>query len=339
MLFVYILAIVVVLLLLFCISNNAPPIDVVYSYIDRDDPKLITQNEGAGFKDHDPACELKYSMRSVLKHIPWIRKIYVVMPNETIRFIDENKRQKDNRIVYVRDKDLLGFDTTCPLTKEFNMYKLKAFGCADNVIYFNDDMFVGADANKSQFFNKDNKPYILHNEPYTRNNYDEHKAIFDETKASQNLYDSAAYKYRIMRAHMFAYQLFGKDARTPKHLFHTNHNAMPINLTELEELVEVMRQNYPNAEYVLNAREMNRMAPQFQELYMLWIANKYNREIEHMRMHYYECTHVPNSRRMFMMPTLFCINTNAVNVPTDKDVAHEVSVLRHLYPDPTPYEK
>lgn len=320
------------------LQTNTLQVDVVYSYIDRYDPLLNLQNEGAGFKDHDPACELMYSMRSVLKNIPWIRKIYVVMPNETIRFIDERKRQKDNRIVYVRDKDLLGFDTTCSLTKEFNMYKLKSFGCATNVIYFNDDMFVGKEAQPQQFFDKD-KPYILHNEPFTHNNYDEHSEIAKLLPMSDNLYDSKAYHAQIVRAYMYIYQLFGKNALTPKNLFQTNHNATPINLDELQELVETMQRTYPNANEVLNATAMNNKAPQFQELYMLWIANKYGRQVKDMSMQYYECTNTRRHFRMFMMPTLFCINTNAINKPTKTDVAREVSILRHLYPNPTIYER
>ena len=56
------------------------PIDIVIKYIDLEDPSLKRENIKQISKDeqHD---ELRYSIRSILQNIPWIRKIFILMPN------------------------------------------------------------------------------------------------------------------------------------------------------------------------------------------------------------------------------------------------------------------
>jgi len=49
---------------------------------------------------------LRYSLRSILQYIPWIRKIFIVMPNEKVRFLKPYDEIKD-KFVYVNDKEFL----------------------------------------------------------------------------------------------------------------------------------------------------------------------------------------------------------------------------------------
>jgi hypothetical protein len=56
------------------------------------------------------------------------------MPNEKVKFfkpIDEIKE----KIVYIKDKDLMGFDCANIYAFIFNFYKLKQFGVTDNFIF------------------------------------------------------------------------------------------------------------------------------------------------------------------------------------------------------------
>ena len=57
------------------------PVDLVYKYIDLNDPALNRTDSVR--KDFDNN-ELRYSIRSALKNIPWIRYIYIIMPNERV---------------------------------------------------------------------------------------------------------------------------------------------------------------------------------------------------------------------------------------------------------------
>jgi hypothetical protein len=53
------------------------PIDVLIKYIDLSDPTLKREGIPQIKKDKNN-MELKYSLRSILKNIPWVRKIYIV---------------------------------------------------------------------------------------------------------------------------------------------------------------------------------------------------------------------------------------------------------------------
>ena len=124
-------------------------IDVVISYIDindkdlkRDLPKLEKDIENG---------EIKYNTRSILKYIPWINKIYILMPNKKVKYF-KNPEEINEKIKYIKDKDLLGFDSRSSIVFEFNFWRLKKFGVTTNFLYFNDDYFIGNYLKKSDFF-------------------------------------------------------------------------------------------------------------------------------------------------------------------------------------------
>ena len=145
---------------------NKEPVDVIIKYIDLYDKKLKRNGINQIKKDFDNE-ELRYCVRSILENIPWIRKIYILMPNEKVRFfksIDEIKE----KIIYIKDKDLLGFDSANNPAFLFNLYKMEKFGTAKNFIYMDDDYFIGKPLKKSDFFYYDEKkrlvvPYIISN--------------------------------------------------------------------------------------------------------------------------------------------------------------------------------
>ena len=56
------------------------PIDVLIKYIDLRDPKLKRKGLHQIKKDFDNE-ELRYSIRSILKNIPWVRKIFILTFN------------------------------------------------------------------------------------------------------------------------------------------------------------------------------------------------------------------------------------------------------------------
>ena len=83
-----------------------------------------------------------YILLEVLKNIPWIRKIFILMPNEKVKYF-KSKDEICDKIVYVKDKDLIGFDSANIVVFLFNLYKMKEFGLSENFIYMDDDYFIG----------------------------------------------------------------------------------------------------------------------------------------------------------------------------------------------------
>ena len=60
-------------------------------YIDIKDLKLKRGNIKQIKKDEDNE-ELQYSLRSILENIPWIRKIFILMPNEKVEFLKSQRK-------------------------------------------------------------------------------------------------------------------------------------------------------------------------------------------------------------------------------------------------------
>ena len=126
------------------------PVDVVIKFIDLSDKYLNREGIKQSNKDEDNG-ELRYSVRSILKYIPWIRKIFIVMPNEKVKYFKPKEEIKD-KIIYVKDKDLIGFDSANIFVFQFFLWNLRKFGVSDNFILMDDDYFIGKPINKSQFF-------------------------------------------------------------------------------------------------------------------------------------------------------------------------------------------
>ena len=113
-------------------------------------------------KDYDNE-ELRYSIRSILSNIPWIRKIFILMPNEKVRYLKDYNSIKE-KIIYVKDKDLLGYDSSNPHAFQYRYWKMKNFNISENIVVMDDDYFIGKKLKKSDFFYVDNGkayPFIV----------------------------------------------------------------------------------------------------------------------------------------------------------------------------------
>ena len=137
---------------------DAEPIDVFIKYIDLHDPNLERNNLSQITKDQDNE-ELRYSIRSILNYIPWIRKIFILLPNEKVRFL-RNISDISEKIVYVHDKDILGHDSANIHAFQYRIWKLREFGLSENFISMDDDYFIGKPLNKSDLFYVEDKKSI-----------------------------------------------------------------------------------------------------------------------------------------------------------------------------------
>ena len=82
------------------------PIDVVIKYIDLNDTSLNREDFEQIEKDKQNN-ELKYSLRSILQNIPWVRKIFIIMPSEYAAKLERISTQvKDNKIL-VDDQEMI----------------------------------------------------------------------------------------------------------------------------------------------------------------------------------------------------------------------------------------
>ena len=133
---------------------ESEPIDVLIKYVDLRDKTLQRKNIKQIKKDFDNE-ELKYSLRSILQNIPWIRKIFILMPNDKVKFL-KNQDEIKEKIIFVKDKDLIGFDSTAIHVFQFNLWKMKKFGISENFILMDDDYFINNPIKKEEFFYEEN---------------------------------------------------------------------------------------------------------------------------------------------------------------------------------------
>ena len=56
------------------------------------------------------------------------------MSNEKVKYLKNENIIKDE-IIYLKDKDVLGFDSGSSITFEFNLWRFKHFSISNNFIY------------------------------------------------------------------------------------------------------------------------------------------------------------------------------------------------------------
>ena len=316
------------------------PIDVLIKYIDISDPNLNRTGINQISKDEDNE-ELRYSVRSVLQNIPWIRKIFILMPNEKVRFFKDPEEIK-NKIVYVKDKDVLGFDTASPSIFQFNLHKMKKFGLSENFILMDDDYFIARPLKKERFFYEDNGtvyPALITSDYYEMNKEKyENFLKYPPKSPNVNANSEKGFLIKQRRALLFIYKIFGDDdKRNGKTLIEPafSHNAIPVKISDIEEIHNHIVNYYEYVNITFFSKERTLYDLQMQTLYMAYVKNKYDRRVSKVSSEFYDLLKirkVENNRK-----DLFVINkSNRRYNPLY--LKKEKNILYTLFPEKTIYE-
>lgn len=143
-------------------------IDLVYLWVDGSDPKwkkkkqLFTNapvdnsemNTPGRYANND---ELKYSLRSVEKHAPWIRHIFIVTDDQKPEWLntDHPKIKVIDHTVILPAEALPTFNSS---VIEYFLHKIP--GLSEYFLYANDDTFFNANLSSDFFFAKDGFPIV-----------------------------------------------------------------------------------------------------------------------------------------------------------------------------------
>ena len=225
-------------------------------YIDLTDKTLKREGIKQIDKDFDND-ELKYSVRSVLQYIPWIRKIFIVMPNEKVRYFKPIEEIR-NKIVYVKDKDLIGFDSANIAVFLFNLHNMEKFGISQNFILIDDDCFFGKPINKTQFFyydeeNKKVVPSVVTDDPcqlIKKNLLNEYNKLYNK-RSSIKPHTFNQWKL----SQLASYKLILDNFQEPLTIAGFTHNAVPVNIEDLREIHELIVNKYQYAKEFLYSKE------------------------------------------------------------------------------------
>ena len=267
-------------------------IDVVIKYIDLEDKSLDRINFEQIKKDNHNN-ELKYSLRSIIQNIPWVRKIFIIMPNEKIPYLKEKEEIKD-KIVYIKDNIFLGFDSSSPPVFQFNLHKLKNYGLSENFILMDDDYFIGQPLSKSDFFYEEKGkiyPYLISTE-YSELDKDLIKAqyVSGSSRISDINYNTEeGFLFRKIETLLFLYKIFDdKNEQEPLIEVGFTHNAIPLKISDIEEVHEYIENKYQYYEVCLRGSKRNIKTLQPQILFMNYARNKYDREVKEISWKYYD---------------------------------------------------
>jgi hypothetical protein len=139
-----------------------PPIDLVYTWVDGDDPAhraLSARYAGRAAdlnpeRTRDPYALMRYSLRSVERHAPWVRTVYVV----TCRPQVPAWLAVEHPAVRVVHHDEI-FDDPAYLPT-FNCHAIESYvhripGLSDRFLYLNDDFLFGRAVTPGDFVTPD----------------------------------------------------------------------------------------------------------------------------------------------------------------------------------------
>ena len=311
------------------------PIDVFIKYIDVNDPNLKRNNLTQIEKDKENE-ELKYCVRSILANIPWIRKIFILMPNEKVRFF-KNYSEINEKIIYVKDKEILGHESANIHAFQFRIWKLKEYGLSENFISMDDDYFIGKPMEKSDFFYVENnkvfpliinKNYGLQTEKSTRTEIQNNLKKLEKNKRNQT---SDEFTYTVYRTYLFLIQYFNSQVLVP----YFTHNAIPVKCSDLKEIFDIIDNSTEFSYPTLYSLNRNRKSLQYQTSLVVYTFNKYKRKVNKINYNYIDAANTIKGNFDF---NLFCINTGGNNDYSELAFAEMKIIMEKLFPFPTKYE-
>ena len=180
-------------------KSEIPNIDLVYLWVDGNDPKWQAkrnaflerkvENSLSSFNGrYVNNDELKYSLRSVERYAPWIRKIFIVTDDQTPEWLDiENPKIK-----IIDHKEILPAESLpCFNSNVLEHFLYKISNLSEYFILSNDDTFFNKIVSPTTFFGKDGFPIIrLTRKPFRRFRWFLREQIF---KKPHKLYSKALF--------------------------------------------------------------------------------------------------------------------------------------------------
>ena len=155
-------------------GRGSEPIDVVYTWVDGSDSrwqerKRATLEALGPERDrlHSSATSaaryasrdlLRYSLRSLERHAPFVRKVYLVTDHQLPEWLDVD--QPDLELVFHEDifPDPSHLPTFSSRAIECHLHRIP--GLSERFIYFNDDVMLWGPTTPADFFDEQGRPIV-----------------------------------------------------------------------------------------------------------------------------------------------------------------------------------
>lgn len=308
-------------------------IDLVYLWVDGNDPqwlakkaqftgKLADNSEGNNKGRYINNDELKYSLRSAEKCVPWIRQIYIVTDNQCPEWLDRNhpKIRIIDHTEIIPKEALPCFNSS---VIEYYLYKIP--GLAEHFLFANDDMFFNKPLSPYYFFDKNGLPYVrLKKKLLGKWHYRVKRLI------RKNL---GQYISMVVDGASLVEQKFGKYYSAIPH-----HNVDAYLRSDYQDAVENVFKDQIEKSLSSRTRQYGDWHRSSFSYYALAIGKAHEKYVgrkEAMRLlvHKNNYTH----RLTKYQPELFCLNDN--QRANDEDRAKIKPFLEELFPIKSAFEK
>ncbi len=309
-------------------------IDIVYLWVDGSDAEWLARKNqflGANAHSNNEAIsvarnadndELKYSLRSVEKFAPWIRKIFIVTDEQTPGWLNT----ENVKIQIVDLRELLPVEALpCYNSVIIEHFIWKIPGLASHFLYANDDMFFNAPVIPGFFFSAEGFPVVRLKRTFqgkwinfTRNLLHIHTNIYRKT---------------IYRAALLVEKKSGKYIGGMPH-----HNIDAYLKSDYREAAEKVfaKEIYATIHHHIRTEK------DIQRIIYLYYALSANKGKLRYVNRYESCRirlHKPDFMRFInkYQPVLFCLNDS--HHATDDDRKRVKPFLETLFPDKSVFEK
>ena len=260
------------------------------------------------------------------------------MPNDKVRYLKEYNLIKD-KIVYVNDKDFLGYDSSNFNAFLFRYWKMKKFGISDNFIIMDDDYFIGKKLKKNDFFYVEQgrvvpsivtSNFIKIDPKSVEKNLKLYTKRIKQNKEEQGGDD---WNLSITLTFSFILKFFNISNDNSIYIPKFSHNAIPVNIREIKEIYYLAY----NSKYKYPTLDCLYRIPgylQFQILIMAYTFIKYRRKVSNIPSKFVQLNDSISANYGF---SLFCINKGAGYYNYINYYKAKIA-MEYLFPNPTPYE-
>ena len=313
--------------------NKELEVDIVYTWVDGNDPAW--QKRHAAFTGIKPVgadvdCkgryadndELKFSLRSVEKYAPWIRRVFIITDSQVPAWLDTS----NPRIKIVDHRDILPPEAIpCFNSQVLEHCMFRIPGLSEHFIYSNDDMFFNRKVEPTTFFNQDGHPIVrFYRAPLRRFSF---WAKTNIIKKPLSLYNQA-----LLNATRIVKEKYGMTF-----LYKSHHNIDSYlksdSLAIIEEFIEQITPTLANHLRAENDIQRiiysyvpiikNRAQPEYVDKHTSFMLRIHKRDhYEHMEKY---------------NPIFFCLNDS--QYATDEDRIRARKYLEKRFPHKSQFEK
>lgn len=308
-------------------------IDLVYLWVNGNDPQWLAKRNACIGKTEEKSAvncdgryadndELKYSLRSIDKYAPWLRRIFIVTDNQVPVWLDTSNA----KVRTVDHKEIMP-DVCLPCFNsaviEHFLYKIP--GLAEHFIYANDDMFINKPVTPETFFGKDGLPIVRFN----RRPFRKWTLLFKEKVQGKRL---SNYVQTIRNSAELVEKKYGKYYGGKTH-----HNIDAYLRSDYEHAAKVfedeIRTTLPN--HVRSENDIQRNIYSYVALAEKRAHLHYVTQRTSFRLHIQNESHYGKLERY--NPILFCMNDS--QYAKDCDRKRAAAFLDKRFPEKSQYEK